>query len=126
MQPLTKDEDGVLRFQANKLVDALLEHGRTTGFGLNELCTKFNPSEHGADWQQLSQLIGYSLSGYGSLSYVDDEAYNTASYMAQGLDERNARIVALESKLAELRLAINKLREPVAHLLEMHPDDLRA
>lgn len=126
MQPLIKDEQGVQRFMANTLVCALLDHGQATGLGLNELCVKFHPSEHQADWQQLAQLIGYSLSGYGSLSYVDDEAYNTASYMAQGVDERNARIIALESKLAELRMAINKLREPMACLFEMHPDDLKA
>ena len=126
MQPIITDEQGTQRFQANTLVRALLDHGQATGLGLNELCMKLHPSEHQADWQQLAQLIGYSVSGYGSLSYVDDEAYNTASYMAQGMDERNARIVALESKLAELRMAISKLREPMACLFEMHPDDLRA
>lgn len=126
MQPLIRDEQGVQRFKSNTLVSALLDHGRETGLDLNKLSAKFHPGEHQADWQQLAQLIGYSLIGYGSLSYVDDEAYNTASYMAQGLDERNAKIAALEEKLDELRSAINKLREPVAHLLEMHPDDLKA
>lgn len=126
MQPLIKDEQGVQRFQANTLVRALLDHGQATGLGLNELCVKFHPSEHKADWQQLAQLIGYSLGGYGSLSYVDDEAYNTASYMAQGLDAQNAKIAALEEKLHELRAAINKLREPAACLFEMHLDDLKA
>ena len=44
--------------------------------------------------------------------------------MAQGIEERNARVVALENKLTELRSAIDMLRKPVALLLEMHPDDL--
>jgi hypothetical protein len=79
------------------------------------------------DRQQFAQLIGYSLSGYGELqSYVDDEAYATAAHMADGLDERDARIAALEQKLAEVRAAADALREPVARLLEMHPDDLKA
>ncbi|ELY4307208.1 hypothetical protein SMZ19_003863 [Cronobacter sakazakii] len=34
------------------------------------------------DRMQLAQLIGYSLSGYGSLSYVSDESYARAASMA--------------------------------------------
>jgi hypothetical protein len=77
------------------------------------------------DRRQFAQLIGYSLSGYGELrSYVDDEAYATAQFIHEGHDERDATIAALRLKLAELREAIESLREPVARLLEMHPDDL--
>lgn len=126
MQPIVIDDQGLRRFQANVLVRSLLDHGQATGFGLNEVCAKFHPSEHAADWQQLAQLIGYSLGGYASLSYVDDDAYNTASHVSQGLDEQSARIATLEGKLSDLRAAINKLREPLAGLLEMHPEDLGA
>ena len=38
----------------------------------------------------------------------------------------DARIAALEQKLSEMREAVSMLREPVARLLEMHPDDLEA
>ena len=41
-------------------------------------------------------------------------------------DAQAARIAALEGKLAELRSAVNMMREPMARLLEMHPDDLCA
>ena len=33
---------------------------------------------------QLAQLIGYSLSGYSELSYVDDDSYGAAEKMAEG------------------------------------------
>jgi hypothetical protein len=123
IQPLAKDEHGTLRFQQNKIVRDLLDFATPRGFGLNEMAARGYSDD---DRQQFAQLINYSLSGYGSLSYVDDEAYYAASYMAQGADERNAQIFALENKLAELRVAISKVREPIALLLEMHPDDLKA
>lgn len=93
IQPLAKDATGVLRFKENALVRALLDHGRATGFGLNELARKFRTSEHADDWQQLAQLIGYSLSGYGELSYVSDDAYGAAEMMAdEWPSEKDARI----------------------------------
>ena len=123
-QPLEKDAQGTVRFKANRIVRDLLDFAQPRGFGLNEMAMRDYSHD---DRQQLAQLIGYSLSGYGELqSYVDDEAYATAAHMAEGLDERDARIAALEQKLAELREARDALREPFARLLEMHPDDLKA
>ena len=122
IQPLGKDAKGVLRFKENAIVRHLLDTHPT--LGLNQLaCMDFTAD----DRQQFAQLIGYSLSGYSELqSYVDDEAYSTAAHMADGMDERDARIAALEQKLTELRAAADTLREPVARLLEIHPDDLKA
>ena len=122
IQPLAKDERGVLRFKANAIVQHLLD--THPACDMNKLaCMEFTVD----DRQQFAQLIGYSLSGYGDLqSYVDDEAYNAAAHMADGLDERDARIAGLEQKLAEVRAAADGLREPMARLLEMHPDDLKA
>ena len=122
IQPLANDAQGVLRFKANAIVRHLLD--THPGCDMNKLaCMDFSDD----DRQQFAQLIGYSLRGYGELrSYVDDEAYGTAAHMADGLDERDGRMAALEQKLAELREAANMLREPVARLLEMHPDDLKA
>ena len=122
IQPLAKDERGVLRFKANAIVRHLLDTHQACD--MNRLaCMDFTDD----DRQQFAQLIGYSLSGYSELqSYVDDEAYATAAHMSDGLDPRDARIAALEQKLAELRAAADLLREPVARLLEMHPDDLKA
>lgn len=120
IQPLTKDAQGVLRFKANAIVQHLLDTHPTCD--LNRLaCMNFSAD----DRQQFAQLIGYSLSGYGELGYVTDEAYYAAENMTDGLDEQEARIAGLEEKLATLRAAADTLREPVARLLEMHPDDLR-
>ena len=82
MQPLGLDEYGVLRFKPNRLVDALLEHGQKTGLGLNELRVRFGTREYKEDHVQLAQLIGYSLSGFGELSFVDNATYATAHEMA--------------------------------------------
>ena len=122
IQPLAPNVHGVIRFKANAIVQHLLDTHPTCD--MNALA-RMDFSDD--DRQQFAQLIGYSLSGYGELrSYVTDEAYSTAAHMADGLDERDARIAALEQKLAELRAAADMLREPVARLLEIHPDGLKA
>jgi hypothetical protein len=110
-----------MRFKANAIVQHLLDSHPSCD--QNALaCMAFSDE----DRQQFAQLIGYSLSGYNDLhTYVSDEAYSTAAHMANGLDERDARIAALEQKLSELRSAVGMLREPMARLLEMHPDDLQ-
>ena len=123
IQPLSKDEQGVVRFKENVLVRALLDHGQDTGLGLNELARKFYTPDHADDWQQLAQLIGYSLSGYSDLSYVSDNAYGAAAMMADlGMTEKDARITHLEQELHMIRAA---LREPIARLYGLHPDDLQ-
>jgi hypothetical protein len=81
MQPLYKDPNGVVRFKPNKIVDFLLEWCRTKGgIYMNELAIM--PFEQ-EDREQFVQLIGYSLSGFGELSYVRDETYEKASKMAE-------------------------------------------
>lgn len=120
IQPLAKDERGTLRFKANVLVNALLEHGQKTGLGLNELHQLDATAD---DRMQLAQLIGYSLDGYGTLSYVTDDSYNAARTMVdEGLSEKDARIASLEIELIALRSA---LRDPIARLYGIHPDDLK-
>lgn len=70
IQPLVLDERGVLRFRGNSIVRYLLDNG---GVDLNHLaCVEF-PQE---DREQFAQLIGYSLSGFGELSYVSDDTYD--------------------------------------------------
>lgn len=124
IQPLENDAQGVLRFKANRIVRDMLDFATPRGFSMNSIAAADYSDD---DRQQFTQLIGYSLSGYGELSsYVDDVAYSTAANMAEGSDERDAHISALEEKLQELRQAIDGLRVPVARLLEMHPDDLKA
>jgi hypothetical protein len=62
----------------NPLVCALISHGQATGFGLSKLAFQFSALEYNEDFQQLAQLMGYSLSGYKELSYVTPEAYKAA------------------------------------------------
>ncbi|WFM64683.1 DUF550 domain-containing protein [Escherichia coli] len=79
MQPLVIDHLGTLRFKENPIVRSLLDYASERGYGLNEIaCAQFDAE----DQMQLAQLIGYSLSGYGTLSYVTDESYNRAAAAA--------------------------------------------
>ena len=121
IQPLKLDKYGVLRFKHNDIVIDLLSFASERGFGLNEIACRSYSRE---DRQQLAQLLGYSLHGYGDLRrYVDDDAYRVAQLMAEGLDERNARIQHLEKTINSLRAA---LVAPMAELFGVHPDDLSA
>jgi hypothetical protein len=73
MQPLCQNGDGVVRFKANAIVRYLLDAGP---FDLNQLTLIPFAQE---DWEQFIQLIGYSLAGFGELSYIPDETYDKAS-----------------------------------------------
>jgi hypothetical protein len=80
LQPLGKDFNGILRFKGNKIIEWLHDKGN---IDLNQIATVDFPDE---DRMQLAQLIGYSLSGYGDLSYVTDENWQRAraSYVDDG------------------------------------------
>jgi len=72
IQPLVKDTYGKIRFKTNKVVEFLLDNG---GLDMNKLALEEFTDN---DREQFAQLIGYSLDGYGMLSYVTDETYDTA------------------------------------------------
>lgn len=72
LQPLVTDDSGVVRFKSNAIVSKLLDDGP---FDMNALA-RMDFTQ--ADREQFAQLIGYSLSGFGELSYVRDETYNAA------------------------------------------------
>jgi len=77
MQPFVMMDDGILRFKKNAIVRYLLDHG---GLDLNHLaCQDFSQD----DWQQFSQLIGYSLCGYHELSQVSDASALQATQNAR-------------------------------------------
>lgn len=116
IQPLVTDQYGTLRFKKNTIVRYLLDNG---GINLNDLARiEFSQD----DRQHFAQLIGYSLSGYGDLSYADDATFEAATAMAeQGMNYKDARIATLAEKLDSLKQA---LREPMAELFGVHPDDL--
>lgn len=115
IQPLEKNADGVLCFKENAIVRHLWDKG---GLDLNQIARLDFAAE---DRQQFAQLIGYSLSGYGELSYVDDDAYGTAEETTRTKGSDKARIKYLERELKAVRAA---LRKPMARLFGVHPDDL--
>jgi hypothetical protein len=88
-QPFVMKND-VLRFKSNKIIDWLFNNGH---IDLNVILMMDFPIE---DHRQLAQLLGYSISGYGDLSYVqnlDDERTTNVS-----LDDHLERVDALAEK----------------------------
>jgi hypothetical protein len=82
IQPVTIDPHGIVRFKENKIVSHLLEFGSARGCSLNELVRMgFSQEDH----MQLAQLIGYSVSGYGDLSYASPESVEIADFEAAAL-----------------------------------------
>lgn len=113
--PLQPIVDG--RFVQNRIVRWLVD---SLPGSLNTVaCGDFTDEEH----MQLAQLIGYSLSGYSSLSYVSDESYATAEAMSDGssTNELEARNEVLREQLTEIE---EHVRNAAVSLFRVHPDDL--
>jgi coenzyme F420-reducing hydrogenase delta subunit len=116
IQPLEVAERGTLRFKANKIVQHLLDNG---GIDLNQIAALRFSQE---DQEQFAQLIGYSHSGAADLDYFSDETWQAAlSVFEEGETETQARLENAEEQLDRMRVA---LREPIAELYHLHPDDL--
>lgn len=82
MQPIQRDASGTARFAKNRIVDDLLEFATARGFGLNQIAIgDYSYDEH----MQLAQLIGYSVSGYGDLSYASEESVQKADAIVEEL-----------------------------------------
>ena len=114
MQPLELDKHGTLRFKSNAIVRHLLDNG---GIDMNDLAVIDFPHQ-----EQFAQLIGYSQCGFGELSYVSDEAYDTCENMYRdGLTESEARIAYLEETLKEARAGV---KQAATSLFRIHPHDL--
>ena len=89
LQPVYLDEHGAARFKENRIVRLLLDWSSARGMDMNDIARLNFPAE---DREQFAQLIGYSLSGFGELSYVSDEAYKEAEEKAEPLlKAKNAR-----------------------------------
>jgi hypothetical protein len=116
MQPLEKDKLGTVRFKKNAIVDYLLDNG---GIDMNDLAVIDFSQE---DREQFAQLIGYSQCGFGELSYVSDDTYETCNKMyEEGLTEAEARIAYLEETLEEARKGV---KQAATTLFRIHPHDL--
>lgn len=86
MQPVVLAAGGVIRFKENRIVSAFLDNSRRHGYGLNEAARDdYTPEER----MQVAQLIGYSVSGYGSLSFVTDESCEEADRHAAAIRARD-------------------------------------
>jgi hypothetical protein len=85
MQPVVVSKDGVHRFKENKIVRFLLDAGP---FDMNKLACMTFPRE---DREQFAQLIGYSVSGFGELDYVSDDAYEAASKESKKLIKKKKK-----------------------------------
>lgn len=115
IQPLVTDAQGVIRFKKNAIVDFLASDKLNELAGMGD---KFSRE----DWEQLAQLIGYSHSGSGDLGYVSDEVWCSAKQAYDtGVPELEARNQVLRDQLEEAR---EGMRNGVASLFGMHPDDL--
>ena len=108
IQPIEIDERGVARFKANAIVRYILDTklaeithpgapvvNPRTGEGyhkgmldLNKLAGMDFPRE---DWEQFAQLMGYSISGFGDLSYASDAVYLKATKDYQRALKRRAK-----------------------------------
>lgn len=104
------------RFVPNRIVELLLE---TSTHDLNTIaCGNFTDQER----IQFAQLIGYSVSGFGTLSYVDDDTYNAVELIAdQEITQEQAEILSLRKTLDNIR---TKLRAVVSAAFRIDGEDL--
>ena len=88
MQPIVmskRKQDGpfgVIRFQENAIVRFLLDWASQRGMDLNALALMEFSAE---DRMQFAQLIGYSVSGFGELSYARPVVIREADAAAEKL-----------------------------------------
>ena len=80
MQPIELDEQGTIRFRKNKIVRLLLETSHLDLSSLKIMLDEGMVSQE--DYTHLMQLIGYSVSGYGSLSTSPTELVEEADRQA--------------------------------------------
>ncbi len=85
MQPIVWAKDGVIRFKPNPIVQYILDRG---GVDLNDIAVKGFKRE---DEEQFAQLIGYSVSGFGDLSYARKTTVAKADKIADAMARKRRR-----------------------------------
>lgn len=85
MQPIVWTPGGIVRFKRNAIVCHLLDHG---GIDMNALAVMDFSRE---DREQFAQLIGYSVSGFGDLSYVRPRILAAADKISDALVKARKR-----------------------------------
>lgn len=80
MQPIWFDEQGTTRFKKNRIVDTLLWTHPTV-----DMNTILSGNFCIYDRNQFAQLVGYSVSGFGGLSFADAAIVEEADAIADQL-----------------------------------------
>ncbi len=88
MQPVYLTEGGIARFRKNDIVRFLIDFATGKGVSMNELALMPFSRE---DREQFAQLIGYSVSGFGDLSYASDEVVTEADGRVADLLDRSRK-----------------------------------
>jgi hypothetical protein len=114
IQELYTDDKGVVRFKANLIVKWLLD---TNGsIDLNTIARQGFSDE---DQEQFAQLTGYSLSGFGDLSYVSDVTYNRAQIVLEnGMLHQDAEILALKERFKDLERIVSKIKKLTEQMIK--------
>jgi hypothetical protein len=89
MQEIEMDNEGIYRFKQNQILVDLLSSGL---LDLNIIAA--TPYSN-VDKMQLAQLLGYSVSGFGDLSFADTDIVETADLVVKLLRENpRCRVLA--------------------------------
>lgn len=88
LQPIVWDGEGTVRFQENPIIRFLQEFAASKGMGLNELHMLRNSNWSKRDWSQFMQLLGYSVSGFGDLSFIPETDVHKADIRAENLRQK--------------------------------------
>lgn len=115
MQPIYIDAAGIARFKANAIVAFLLKNGP---FDLNDLATRGFSDE---DEAQFAQLIGYSVSGWGDLSYVDAKDVAAADEIVAAIAAALVPTsVAAPKEATDAATTEDKLRALISEAISLH------
>lgn len=118
IQSIEIDAQGVSRFKKNEIVRFLLDKGY---FDLNAIAIMPFSDD---DRMQFAQLIGYSVSGFSELDYVDNDTYSVALEMADSeKSEAEVRANYFEGQLNNVRQLMKPM---VTSLFTIHEDDLHS
>lgn len=116
IQPVEADEHGAQRFKKNEIVTWMIDELGDQAWH-RIMITPF-PRE---DREQFIQLLGHSLANASDEEYMSEEVINTAFKMADGSDERDARIAVLEEMLEGARRGI---QQAAGAIFKIEPEDL--
>lgn len=108
VQPLVR-VDGVVRFQMNKVVRYLLDHG---SLNLNDVEKQSFPQE---DRAQFYQLIGTSVSAWGDYDFSDPRVEDALARLEEDESGKETELKDVE----QIRAALQALRARI-------PEDLHA